>query len=408
MGLLSKLFGSDPSKDLARAERLLAKDDAAEAFRLAEKAAKAGAEGASELVERARSRAVEKGLQSAERAESSEYWGDAVEWLEGILHMVDDGQRTSLEVRITENRQKEEQANRPPVPEAEAEGEINHLLSATELPVDDLYEVFVESLLPEAVPHFEGRPEPFRRALVWLNEGEANAAYSELEPLLQDSPDDPVLLLQRARVRLLQGDAEAALPDFEAAWDALGDTPLDRAGHLSLPALWGDTQLARGGASEAASRLRELASPRSKDVEMLKVHGQALIASGRMAEAEEFLDTTWDYHPATLDFAHLLATAQRPRSAADAIKTLEQAIAPACGPGGCNRSALHLASMHSLIALQLEEGDPERARELLELLTGMRNGRLGRTELLLMAAYYDHVGEEASAQEARERAEQTA
>ena len=408
MGLFDRIFSSDPAKDLARAEKLLARGSASEALDVAQRALDKGAgPGAETLVARAREALVASALESAGRAEASEYFEDAADWLQGVLEHVDEARRKEFEHRIADLRRREEKASRPEIPsvigvvEASPEAEVE----GGSLDPDDLYEVYLESLREDVAPRFSGRPQAFRHAVVRLNEGDHKTALEALDALVAENPDDPILRLERGRARLAAEDAEAS-EDLERAWDALGAEPLDRAGHLSLPALWGDTRLSQGEAGLVAERLAPLAEPRGSDLELTKVFGQALLAQKQFEEAAPFLAQAWDSHPRVHDLPFLLALALRGRqNPDDAIAVLERAVAPACGPAGCSPSALHLPSMHLLMELHLEAGDPERTRELLELVAGVRGGRLGRKELLLMAGYYDKIGDEGAARDARERAE---
>lgn len=410
MGLFNRLFKADPAKDLSRAEKLLARGEAAEAMRLIERAEQQGAgQAASALAARAREAMVTSALENAARAEESEYWDDAAEWLERVLDHVEGPQRDEFSARIAEFHRLEKQANLPEIPAALSaeEGEVSVVLGeATALDTDELYEFYVDTLREEVAQHFENRPQSFRHAVVKLNEGDVEAALGGLEELAETLRHDPILHLERGRAQLAQGQFEAASADLEIAWETFGDQPLDRAGHLSIPALWGEAQMAQENTSAVVERLHELADPQGTDLETFKVFAQALLAEEHFEEAGRLLAVAWNHHPKVLDFPFLLATSLRAlERPADAINTLESVVAPSCGPGGCNVGAPHMPSMVALIHLHIESGDPDRARELLELLTGLRGGQLGREELLLMAKYYDRVGDEEAARKVRERAE---
>jgi len=410
MGFFNRLFKADPSKDLARAEKLLVRGDAASAMRLIKRAEQqGGSQSVGPLVTRAREALIATALKNAARAEESEYWSDAAEWLEQVLGHVNNAQHEEFTTRIAEFQRLEKQANLPEIPAAlgvEDVAVVTELRGPAEHTPDELYEFYVDTLREDVAQRFDNRPKNFRHAVAKLNEGEFEVALELLESLAEASPHDPVLRLERGRARLAYGLFEEATEDLEAAWEELGDEPLDRAGHLSIPALWGEAQLAQENSASLVERLRELADPRGLDLETLKVYAQALLIEESFEEASRFLAAAWNDHPQVSDFPFLLAAALCGQDRhGDAIGILEEVVTPSCGPGGCNVGAPHFPSMIALINLHLESGDPERARELLELLTGMRGGQLGREELMLMARYYDRVGDEDMAREVRERAE---
>jgi tetratricopeptide (TPR) repeat protein len=419
MGFFNRLFKSDPTKDLARAEKLLARGDAAQALPLIERAEQQGAgEAASALATQARKALVATALENAARAEESEYWGDAAEWLERVLDCVEGARREEFAGRIAEFHRLEKQNSLPDLPTALGQEEMEAAAveataleaaaveASVELAPEELYTFYVDTLREDVAQHFENRPQSFRQAVVQLNEGEFSTALGVLEGLIEESSNDPILHLERGRARLAHGQFQGATADFDVAWEDLGDEPLDHAGNLSIPALWGEARLAQEDSSSVVERLRGIANPQGSDLETSKIYAQALLLERDFEEASGFLGEAWNFHPKVLDFPLLLSTALRGLDRpTDAIAILETVVAPSCGPGGCNVGAPHLPSMVTLIKLHLESGDPERARELLELLTGMRGGQLGREELLLMAQYYDRIGDEESSQQIRRRAE---
>ena len=106
MGFLGKLFGGDPRKDLTKAEGHLAAGRAHRTIELARKAASSGdeeiREQAAAIEKQAREALIDNALSMATSSEESEFWEDAVEWLDRALEQIDEQDR---KVEIAARRQ---------------------------------------------------------------------------------------------------------------------------------------------------------------------------------------------------------------------------------------------------------------------------------------------------------------
>lgn len=412
MGLLDRLFKSDPRALLERAESLLARGDAVEAVRLAERARQGGSlaqtNQAEALVRRARDTLAEAALERAALAEESGFLEDAAEWIEAALEQVDDeGRRDELARRAAEmaERAAEEAQRRDKEALAEAlaprgpdETERDH----APLELDDHYEALLNTLDDDVAERYEDRPEPFRRALVELNEGRVAAARPVLEELAEAHSDDPVYRLERGRCRLLGGDFDDARRDLESVWEVFGDEPLDHARTSSVPAMWAEAMLGLGKAGELIERLDEVAVPSEGDESLCYHYALALMATKRYEEARRYLVEAAKAFPKSPEFPHQLAAVlvelgRRP----EAIDTLERAVAPSCATGTCGRVPKHVPSLRSLAGLHLDEGgDLGRVRALLTHVADALNGKLQAEDYLLLAEYHQRRGDAESAGEA--------
>jgi len=392
MGLFDRLFKADPKRDLERAEKLFARGDAAGALRLAERIPDSS--DASALAGKARSTLLAAALEKAVRAEESEYWEDAVEWIEGALEYADEPRRSQLRAHVETLLHRAE--------EARAEEEASNLrglsfagAAATpeegeEVEAEVHYEVLMEMLRDDVAERYRDRPEVFRNAVVELNGNRPEAALPALEELADKDPSDPVLRLERGRCRLAGGDAEGARADLEAAWAELGPQPLDLAGNFSVPGLWAQAMLQLEEPRALVDRISEEApAPEAMDPELRELYAGALLAIGEPEEALDFLGRASNFHPRHQELYRLQAVALRQLDERDeAIAVLEQAIAPSCATGNCARPPFHLPSLHLLATLLFEDPrDLERGVEVLELLVRASGGRLGDEGRRLLAAY---------------------
>jgi hypothetical protein len=81
-------------------------------------------------------------------------------------------------------------------------------------------------------------------------------------------------------------------------------------------------------------------------------------------------------------------------------------VTPTCASGRCGGPRRHLPSVRLLAELHLglDEGDPERALELLTLLARDQGGRRSPADLDLLARYQERVGQPEAARRLREEA----
>lgn len=415
MGLLDRLFKSDPRALLERAESLLVRGEAAEALRLAERARRgsslAQTNQAEQLARRAREALAEAALERAALAEESGFLEDAAEWIEAALEQVDDeGRRDELARRAAElteratteaKRRDKEALAAALAPRGPDEAERDR----ERLDLDDHYEALLNTLDDDIADRYEDRPESFRQALVELNEGRLRAARPVLEELAEAHPDDPVYRLERGRCRLLGGDFDDARADLEAVWEVFGDEPLDHARTYSVPAMWAEAMLGLGKAAELLDRLDEVAVPREGDETLCHNYALALMTTQRHEEARSYLVEAVKAFPKAQDFTRQLAAVlvelgRRP----EAIDTLERSIAPSCASGSCGRPPKHAPSLRSLAGLYLDEGNLDRARALLTHVAEALNGKLQAEDYLLLAEYHQRRGDAEAAGEAAEEA----
>lgn len=415
MGLLDRLFQSDPRALLERAESLLVRGDAVKALHLAERARKGGSlaqsNQAEQLARRARDTLVQAALERAALAEESGFYEDAAEWIEAALDQVDDeGRRDELARRAAElaERAGEETRRRDAAALADAlapRGPDEDERDRPPLDLDDHYEALLNTLDDDVAERYEDRPEAFRRALVELNEGRVDAARPALEELAEEHPDDPVYRLERGRCRLLGNAFEDARRDLEAVWEVFGDEPLDHARTCSVPGMWAQAMLGLGQADALLERLDETAVPGEGDEGVCYHFGLALLATERFEDARRYLATAVKAFPSVPEFPHQLAAALVELGRrSEAVDLLERAIAPSCATGSCRRPAKHLPSLRSLAGLHLDAGDLERARALLTHVAEALNGKLEAEDHLLLAEYHQRRGDAESAREAAEQA----
>jgi len=278
----------------------------------------------------------------------------------------------------------------------------------------DLYDLLVDGLSDGVAERYRERPPAFRRAYLALNEGDATTALAAFDALAEADPDDPILHFERGRARLLLGNDAGARRDFEAAWPVFGDGDVDAGGSLSVPGLWAEAALALGDSAAVAERLADLADPRGEP-HRVELYGAALIAVGRCEEAVDLFRRTRDHHGGRQEIdlglaAALAGAGRRPQ----AMRVLEEAIAPSCAGGSCNRARLPLGCVRRLIALQLADAEereappPQRTEELFELLAFGVEGRFGADDLKSMARFHDLLGDAEEATELRTQAAQAA
>ncbi|MEM6457143.1 MAG: hypothetical protein AAF772_18790, partial [Acidobacteriota bacterium] len=277
MGLFD-LFRSDPAADLTKAERMLDDGDAVRALERARKVRNKATDDddlrarADALVDRAQTQLRTRALETADERESNELFEEAADWLDiAMSHARDDAEREAFDARRTALLARAEEARERAARLAEASdrgvGEDDD-----DLPVIDLdahYDTLVDMLTPEVGARYADRPAAFRTAWLQLNEGEAEPAEPVFEALAAETPDDPVLRLERGRCRMLLGRPADAIDDLAHAWEALGDAPLDRAGTLTAPLLWAEAQLAAGDPASVVTKLADRVDPDRDDAALL-------------------------------------------------------------------------------------------------------------------------------------------
>ncbi len=416
MGLLDRLFKTDPRQALERAEGLLARGDAAKALRLAQRAADGGSLAqntrAEQIIRRAREALAGAVLDKAALSEEAGFYEDAAEWISAALEHVDDeGRRDELERRVEEllarATEQDRQREAPAFPDFPDDEETPEPVAGElELDPEEHYETLVSTLDDDVAARYETRPEEFRRAFVQLNEGQVQEALEALEALAESWPEDPVYHLERGRCHLLLGHYEEARRDLEAVWEAFGDEPLDHSRSVSVPGLWAEAMLGLEQPAEVVERLDEVALPQEADPGLCYYYALALMVTKSYDRARSYLLAAITSYPQNPEFPHQLAAAlHQGGRTGEAIDTLERAIAPSCSPAGCRRVALHLPSLRSLAGLYLgADGALERVHELLTLIAQAQGGRLAGEDYLLVAEYHQQRGDDEAASEAAAQA----
>lgn len=393
------LFSKDWSKELDRAERLLADDVPVAALELAERAErKADADlrtRAVGLVARARQALLASLLAKAEAAEAVGDWADAADWLtaaierepSAVRRAEHERRRAALERRGTGSRELLERE--VDTPEATAEPVPD------ELDVEHSYRTLMSMMRPDMRDFYEDRPDDFRRAVVELHAGCRERALPVLEAVVAASPDDGVAHLELGHA---QGEPAAARDAFDAAWRLLGPEPLDDQGSLLIPALWAECALEAGDYTAVIDRLEPLASPESGQPTVCWHRARAMMLSGQHERAVGYLERTTAAIPGDTELNQLFAEALVAVGQVErARQGLERVVAASCTTG-CGSPPLHAPAIRLLADLHLRAGgDVERSRELIGLVASRQNGVLGREDLEIMARYYRATGDDDAA-----------
>lgn len=426
MGFLNKLFGDDPRKDLDRATKLLDREPA-RSLELARKAREGSAgpevlRRADDLIQRARQAVVDQAVAQADRAEASDYLEDAAEWLTTALEEADPKRRQELTARrdaLLESHQTQQDEERraelrKPFDDLQAEiddardhgGEDDEDFDPE---IDGAFDVLVGMLDDVLGDRYYEQPESFRRAVVTLHEGQVDEALATLDELVEASPEDPALRLERGKGRLMQGDGDAACADFEVAWKHLGDGHIDLAGNQSIPGLWAEACLEAGDPETVIGRLAESSDPRQTGVDVVLPFARALMDAEKFDAARTYLELAAQVYPKKPDFAFLLSIVLDGQGQRDqAIGVLETSVRPSCASGNCAAPPKHLPSLRALTRLLLEENELDRARGYLMHVVQARGGVLGAEEHRLSADYFRRAGDHEKAAEAEATAKELA
>ncbi len=409
MGFLSALFKKDWPAELAKAEAALEDGDTVQAYDLARKVVK-GAEGelqgrAESLLVRVREEWIRSALEKAKRAEEEGDLADAADWIKSAMEKCeDDAQLSAMEARRRGLLDRVLDAATPFVHLAET---VEDPTEPEPMDVDFLFEMLTNTLTESVRTRFHEIDEPFREAVVHLNEGRAEDALDALDTLLDKSPEEGILLLERGRALLLLHRTEEARSAFEAAWDDVGEEPLDEGGALSLPGLWAEATLAEGDHLAVVERLEDLASPSRGRTDLFQLYAGTLVAAQGKEAAEPYIREALRYLPGQSDLVLLMAGILASTDRLDeAITGLEASIAPSCASGSCGRKGKHLPSFRLLAELHLEKGeDIGRCRELMAMVAHQQGGVMGARDHGIMARYYETAGDLKAAEHCREEAE---
>lgn len=410
MGMLDRMFSSDPQKDLDRAAQQLEKGAVEKALSLASRALKKQPEStqAQALVAQVRDVQVRDYIYSADRCEASGCPEDAVEWLTRALDLVrDSGKRLELERRIEGLTEGDEEPApvEPTQRSCLAPEEPEPAPQATD--DEDRYQILLAMLTEEHARRIEDKPEVFRQAYLALNDGHVAQARDMFQSMLQEDDRDPVVLFEHARCLMIEGRVDEAAPELEAAWEGLGDADLDEAGTLSAPALWAEANLFLGREARVLERIEPMADPQNGREMLSLLYARALEQVGRPEDAISVLIRAKRAFPNQPLVPFMLAMLLDGLDETDdAIAVLEQAIAPSCSTGGCAAPPLHLPSMRLLIALVMkDEARLPRAEALFRQLGRAQAGRFTSDDLRLLARFHQARGDEDAAKKSLAEAE---
>ena len=420
MGFLASLFGSDPRKDLEKAQGFLDGGRPDRAIELARKAAGSDqaniSEAAEKLIQEARGRLIDNALEMATGSEESEYWEDAVEWLDRALEQIDDPQRAAevkarKEALIDRIEAAEEEAWQKPEPQ-EAEPD------EPEIDLEDSFVALVDMMDDEIGRQYMAQDDEFRSAYLALYDGRPAEALPVFDSLMDDRSNDPVLRFERGRARLFSEDFAGAREDLEVAWQEWGDIFLDRAGTLSVASVWSEALLGLGEPEPILERLESAARPANGQPELSFPYAQALILAQQYEEAEKFLSAAVGRFPSSPDFGLLLASMLESRDRRqEAIHCLEISVAPSCASGTCGKPPKHVPSLRTLATLLLasesdEEGEKarkarlERVSEVLGFVREALGGGVAKPDALMWVEHARQAGDEKAVAEWTEMAEQ--
>jgi predicted Zn-dependent protease len=218
-------------------------------------------------------------------------------------------------------------------------------------------------LIFAATPHvaaqdFSSGPHDFLMARLAADEGDFDRALGLMDKVVASSPEDPVLLYERASMladarRLDRAESELrklarSHPQFYDAQRLLGRILLDRSGGERVKV------------EEAVKHLRLALAARPDDIATGLTISQILLASDRVSEAEkiiaELLERFPDNRAINYSYAQILTKLNR---ASESRVYLERVVAADSSYG---------PAVVQLVDIYQKEGDWKRAAELLEAL----------------------------------------
>jgi len=405
MGFLGRLFKRDSEAELDRVLNLLGRGDSERALKLAERIVKRGgaqAQQARDLADRARTDLIQELISNADRSESAGAFSDAADWLAAAQEFVLEPAE-SLQDRITELREHAKVDVEREVEQAPKEEVESH---DHEVDMETHFLMLTAMLREEVGAQYQSRDEDFKKAYIKLNTNQLDEAREELEALLSEQGNDPVLLLEAARCALFQNASETANEYLDRLGNHFGDAPLDLACTYSVPGLWAEVMMRLDHPGRVVERLERIADPDLGVPHLTLTYALALELNGQKEEAVEILAPARKKFPGNPWFPyHLARIVDDLGDWEETIKILEALITPSCAVG-CAAPPKHLPSIRYLIALYLgHETEIERAGDLLEHLEGALEGGLEAEDLRLVAVYHRLGGDETAATQAEAAAE---
>ncbi len=384
MSFFRRLFGGDPQKLLEKAERALAGEQAAEALDLFRRAGEAAGD-RGELRERAldgctRASAALRALNLRE-AELSLEGGDpesAVNHLQTALEMsTSDEQRAEIEARL---ERAVEDAERDAQHQAlfVDEGAIDEVEDPPELQ----WERLLGTLDDEVAEDYRDRGEPFRDAVLALNDGRIAAAIEQLEALHaadeEQDEDDPLVHFELGRALLAAERFDDAARELELAREEIGFDALDRAGLLNVPLLEGEALLLADRPADARALLDDAIEEIGEEVGLLVLRGRAEMAIDDGEAVEQTFSRVLALQPQMVEAAQVLAEYRAQRGDLDgAAEVLEQGIKRHCATGTCAAKPISVPAARLLADLYLRmERKLDRVEDLMLQVKGGLEGHV--------------------------------
>jgi tetratricopeptide (TPR) repeat protein len=205
----------------------------------------------------------------------------------------------------------------------------------------------------------------FAAAVMMLEEGQAAAAWTAMEPFVKQ---DPVACYERARAALMAGQLPVAAQDLKTFGEMLGHQRIGKNHTASMLA----NVLGRiGHAGEALAIIEHEIARAPKELELLAVRIGLLEATGKLDDAESAASALIQKAPRQMGLYRQLARIRERRGErAAAAQVLEWGLDTCCGsPGKCGNQPLDVQAVRALARLYLEDRiAPERTSELLQQL----------------------------------------
>lgn len=361
MGFLARLFGTDPEGRIARARKLIERQQWGEARRELEDLDHPDAQS---LLSEANEHLVSMNLDEAlARIQAGEPEG-AQEHLElaSVFGATSDQLRAVRRAaREAAEAEAKAEADRKLAEEAASVPEGNDPLWS--LPPDDprlRYALLLESWPESLRERLAGLGPDYARAVMMLEDGDADAAREALSPFVSD---EPAARFDRARAALAAGNAMLAASDLATFGDKVGHQLIGQTHTAVLLAqLW-----ARNGRAEQALEMVDETRKTDTGLALAGTRLSLLEAMGRHEDAASGAEQLLRTAPKDQGLYRLLARCRmRLDDRAGAAGALESSLAKTCSsPGKCGNQAYDVEAARMLAILYLEDQQhPERVDEL--------------------------------------------
>jgi tetratricopeptide (TPR) repeat protein len=367
MGFLARLFGTDPEGRIARARKLIERQQWGDARREVEDLDHPAAQA---LLAEANDHLVSMNLDEAlARIQAGEPEG-AQEHMElARVFGASSGQLRAVRraAREAEEAEAEAEAERKLAEEAASVPEGNDPLWS--LPPDDprlRYALLLESWPESLRERLAGLGPDYARAVMMLEDGDADAAREALSPFVSD---EPASRFDRARAALAAGNPMLAASDLATFGDKVGHQLIGQTHTAVLLAqLW-----ARNGRAEQALDMVDETRKTDTGLALAGTRLSLLEAMGRHADAATGAEQLLRTAPKDQGLYRLLARCRmRLDNRAGAAGALEASLAKTCSsPGKCGNQSYDVEAARMLAILYLEDQQHhERVDELVRDIRG--------------------------------------